>query len=84
MGLHAAVGLAQAGVQVVATMRDTTRAGALGEAAQQAGCDIDVRALDVTDHAAAVSCLRGIRDDYGSLDILVIPPVAVQWARPNN
>lgn len=71
MGLHAAVGLAQAGVQVVATMRDTTRAGALREAAQQAGCDIDVRALDVTDHAAAVSCLRGIRDDYGSLDILV-------------
>ncbi|GAA2498670.1 SDR family oxidoreductase [Terrabacter carboxydivorans] len=71
MGLHAAVELARRGLTVVATMRDTSRATALTDAAAEAGVELDVRALDVTDHEAARACVDGVLADHGRLDVLV-------------
>lgn len=71
MGLHAAVELARRGLTVVATMRDTSRATALTEAAGEAGVELDVRALDVTDHDAARACVEDVVADHGRLDVLV-------------
>lgn len=71
MGLHTAVELARRGLTVVATMRDTSRATALTDAAAEAGVTLDVRALDVTDHDAARACVDGVLADHGRLDVLV-------------
>ncbi len=71
MGLHTAVGLAAKGVQVVATLRDPTKAGTLRAAAIGAGVQLDVRALDVTDVAGARACLDAVLATYGQIDILV-------------
>src|SRR6476620_10325833 len=71
MGLHAAVELARRGLTVIATMRDTSRATALTDAAAEAGVEVDVRALDVTDHEAARACVDGVLADYGRIDVLV-------------
>jgi NAD(P)-dependent dehydrogenase (short-subunit alcohol dehydrogenase family) len=71
MGLATAVGLARAGLLVVATMRDTTRADALRRAAADAGVDVEVRALDVTDPDSARAAVEGVLADHGRLDVLV-------------
>ncbi|GAA2740921.1 SDR family oxidoreductase [Terrabacter aerolatus] len=71
MGLHTAVELARRGLTVVATMRDTSRATALTDAATEAGVALDVRALDVTDHEAARACVDAVLADHGRLDVLV-------------
>ncbi|MFB6436557.1 SDR family oxidoreductase [Streptomyces sp. NPDC056411] len=60
IGLATAVAAAQSGWQVIATMRDTTKAGALRAAAEEAGVAVDVRALDVTDPASVEACLAGL------------------------
>ena len=67
IGLHTALGLARAGLSVVATVRDTSRADALREAADSAGVDLDIRALDVTDADAATALIA----DLGVVDVLV-------------
>ena len=71
IGLHTALAAASAGWTVVATMRDTTRAGALRAAADAAGVSVDIRALDVTDAAQIDSVIAGIVADHGSLDAVV-------------
>jgi NAD(P)-dependent dehydrogenase (short-subunit alcohol dehydrogenase family) len=71
MGLVAAVDLARAGLTVVATMRDTERAGALLAAAAAAGVELDVRTLDVTDMAGAAACIEEVQRDHGRIDVLV-------------
>ncbi len=71
MGLHAAVELARRGLTVVATMRDPSRQHHLREAADEAGVELDVRVLDVTDEASARSCVDGVLLDHGHLDVLV-------------
>ncbi|WP_420031439.1 SDR family NAD(P)-dependent oxidoreductase [Streptomyces sp. cg28] len=59
IGLATAVAAARAGWRVIATMRDTTKAGPVQTAAREAGVDLDVRALDVTDPASVEECLAG-------------------------
>ena len=71
MGLHAAVELARRGLTVVATMRDTSRAEPLRSAAAEAGVELDVRALDVTDQDGAVAVLEEVTADHGRVDVLV-------------
>ncbi len=71
MGLVAAVDLARTGLTVVATMRDTGRAGALTAAAAAAGVELDVRTLDVTEPAGAAACVEGVLRDHGRIDVLV-------------
>jgi len=60
MGMHAAVHLAQRGLRVVATMRDPRGADRLHAAAEAAGVTLDVRALDVVDHAASAELVAAI------------------------
>ncbi|MEW1708130.1 SDR family NAD(P)-dependent oxidoreductase [Microbacterium sp. NPDC089190] len=67
IGLHTSIGLAKAGVAVIATVRDVSRADALREAAARAGVELDIRALEVTDAAAAEALI----DVVGPVDILV-------------
>lgn len=67
IGLHTAIQLAQQGVTVIATVRDTARADSLRSAASEAGVDLDVRTLDVTDAEAA----RALMEAAGPVDILV-------------
>ena len=71
MGMYAAVELAKAGARVIATMRDTTRSDRLRAAAEAAGVTVDVRALDVTDHAAAAQVVDEITAEYDRIDVLV-------------
>lgn len=71
MGMVAAVELARRGLHVIATMRDTTRSERLLTAAEAAGVDIDVRPLDVTDHAAAADLVAALEDEFGGVDVLV-------------
>lgn len=67
IGMHTAIQLAQRGVTVVATVRDTARADALRSAASEAGVELDIRALDVTDAEGA----RALIEATGPVDILV-------------
>ncbi|GAA4839554.1 SDR family NAD(P)-dependent oxidoreductase [Kitasatospora terrestris] len=60
IGLATAVAAARSGWHVVATMRDTGKAGALLAAAEEAGVTVDVRPLDVTDPASVEACLGGL------------------------
>ena len=71
MGLHTAVELARRGHTVVATMRDPGRDAALRQAAADAGVEVEVRPLDVTDHDAARGCVEGVLADHGRIDVLV-------------
>ncbi|GAA2569841.1 SDR family oxidoreductase [Winogradskya consettensis] len=67
IGLHTAVGLAAAGLRVVATMRDPGRADRLRAVAQENGVTLEVRALDVTDEAQATALVA----ELGRVDVLV-------------
>ncbi|KOG90215.1 SDR family NAD(P)-dependent oxidoreductase [Streptomyces varsoviensis] len=71
IGLHTALGLAHKGLRVVATMRDTGRAGALRDEAARQGVELAVRALDVTDRDGACACLDDVAAEFGAVDILV-------------
>ncbi|MFE2224991.1 SDR family oxidoreductase [Streptomyces kronopolitis] len=71
IGLAAAVAAAQAGWQVVATLRDPSRAGALRTAAAEAGVELDVRQLDVTDEASVATAISGALADHGRLDAVI-------------
>jgi NAD(P)-dependent dehydrogenase (short-subunit alcohol dehydrogenase family) len=71
IGLASSVALAANGHQVVATMRDPERAGPLREAADSAGVEVSVRALDVTDDAAVRRTVDEVLSDHGGIDLLV-------------
>ncbi|MGX1759344.1 SDR family NAD(P)-dependent oxidoreductase [Streptomyces lydicus] len=71
IGLAAAVAAAQAGWRVVATLRDTGRADALRKAATEAGVELDVRQLDVTDEASVAAAVDGVIADHGRLDAVI-------------
>jgi short-subunit dehydrogenase len=71
MGMFTAVALAARGLQVVATMRDTTRSERLVQAAAAAGVELDIRSLDVVDHAAAARLVEEVAADHGDIDVLV-------------
>lgn len=73
IGLATAVAAARAGWTVVATMRDTARAGALRTAAVEAGAEerIHVERLDVTDPASVTACVEAAVAAHGRLDAVV-------------
>ncbi|MGW1591789.1 SDR family NAD(P)-dependent oxidoreductase [Streptomyces sp. NPDC002386] len=71
IGLAAAVAAARAGWRTVATLRDTTRADALRKAAVEAGVELDIRRLDVTDEDSVTAAIEGVIADYGRLDAVV-------------
>ncbi|WEB45255.1 SDR family NAD(P)-dependent oxidoreductase [Streptomyces yunnanensis] len=73
IGLAAAVATARAGWTTIATMRDTTKAEALLRAAAEHGVAdrIQVKRLDVVDHATIAACLDEVIAEHGHLDALV-------------
>ncbi|MFE3634744.1 SDR family oxidoreductase [Streptomyces cellostaticus] len=71
IGLAAAVAAARAGWTTVATLRDPSRSGALRKAAAEAGVELDIRRLDVTDEESIRSAIEGVLADHGRLDAVV-------------
>ena len=71
IGLATSVQAAQAGFRVVATVRDLARTEALETAAREAGVELDVRRLDVTDETSVAGLVDGVVATYGGLDALV-------------
>lgn len=75
IGLRTAVGLAQAGLTVVATMRDPNQAQRLLDAAEEAGPEtagrLEVQPLDVTDAVNAAGSVERVLAEHGRLDVLV-------------
>jgi len=71
IGLATAVATARAGWATVATLRNPAGDGALRSAAEAAGVEMDIRALDVTDAAAIGSCVEAVVADHGHLDAVV-------------
>ncbi len=71
MGLHTAVRLAEAGWQVVATMRDTGKSAALLEEAAKAGVSVEVLPLDVTEQASIDAAVTDVLSRHGRIDLLV-------------
>ncbi|WP_405595827.1 SDR family oxidoreductase [Streptomyces sp. NBC_01410] len=71
IGLATAVATAKAGWRTVATLRDTGRADALRKAAADAGVELDIRQLDVTDEASVAAAIDGVIGDHGRLDAVI-------------
>ncbi|WP_328923963.1 SDR family NAD(P)-dependent oxidoreductase [Streptomyces sp. NBC_00190] len=73
IGLAAAVAAAEAGWQVIATMRDTGKADPLRRAAAEAGVAdrVAVKRLDVVDAGSVTGCLEEVLSEYGRLDAVV-------------
>ena len=71
VGLHTAVRLAEAGFHVIATLRDTAKAGPLLEAAKAAGVEVEVAPLDVTDQASINAAVADAMTRLGRIDLLV-------------
>ena len=71
IGLATAVAAASNGATVVATMRDVAKAGPLQDAAREAGVEVDIRSLDVTDATAVEALVDAVVADHGRLDVLV-------------
>jgi NAD(P)-dependent dehydrogenase (short-subunit alcohol dehydrogenase family) len=71
-GLEIAVVAATQGWRVFAGMRDTGRADALRAAAAEAGVEVEVVSLDVTDRSSVERCVSGVlAETGGALDALV-------------
>lgn len=71
IGMETATAAGTAGYQVVATVRDPARTEVLRKSAADAGVDLDVEPLDVTDEDSMRACLDTVRTRYGRLDVLV-------------
>jgi NAD(P)-dependent dehydrogenase (short-subunit alcohol dehydrogenase family) len=71
IGLHTAVQLARSGFTVIATMRDTSKAGPLQACAKESRVSLDVRQLDVTDEISIADCIEGVLQKYDHIDLLV-------------
>ncbi|HEY3485159.1 MAG TPA: SDR family oxidoreductase, partial [Ilumatobacteraceae bacterium] len=70
-GLLTAVAFARRGDDVVATMRDTGKAGALLDAAGAAGVTVEVAPLDVCDQASIDATVDRVEAEHGGIDVLV-------------
>src|SRR3954468_16885239 len=70
-GLLTAIEMARAGFGVVATMRNLEKRAALDTAAKQAGVQLDVRRLDVTEFDSLPAFVDQLVRDHGRLDVLV-------------
>lgn len=70
-GLQTAIAFATSGDTVVATMRNPAKADGLRRAAADAGVEVDVVALDVTDDASAQAAVADVLARHGRIDVLV-------------
>jgi NAD(P)-dependent dehydrogenase (short-subunit alcohol dehydrogenase family) len=71
MGRVIALDAAAAGYQVVATGRDPERMGQLEQDAAQRGVELDIRYLDITDHAGIRTLIGQVAEKHGHIDAVV-------------
>jgi NAD(P)-dependent dehydrogenase (short-subunit alcohol dehydrogenase family) len=71
IGLSSAIHLAKAGFQVVATLRDTGKAGPLQARAREEGVTLDIMPLDVQSDTSVQACIPAVLAKYGKIDVLV-------------
>lgn len=70
-GMLAALEFARKGDQVFASMRDTSKAGHLTEAASAEGLNVEVVQLDVTDEESVRSAIDSVVAKAGRIDVVV-------------
>ena len=70
-GLLTASRLASRGHQVIATMRNLNKSGALNEEVKKRGGKVDILELDVTNTATIKSAINTVGSKYGNIDVLV-------------
>ena len=71
IGLEAALALARDGYHTFASMRNTTKAGELENAAKKENLPIEIIELDVDKEESIVSAIKKVIADAGRLDVLV-------------
>lgn len=71
IGLEATLALAKDGFHTFASMRDTSKAGELENAAKKENLPIEVIELDVDKEESIVSAVKKVMDSAGRLDVLV-------------
>lgn len=71
VGMHAAVACAAAGQSVVATMRNTGKRDALDQLAADAGVEVEVAELDITDQGSIDRLVEHVLSHYGRIDALI-------------
>ena len=71
IGLAAAVEFARQGCDVVATLRDLGRSQPLRDALAAAGCDADIRTLDVADDDSVAAGVAALAADHGGIDVVI-------------
>jgi NAD(P)-dependent dehydrogenase (short-subunit alcohol dehydrogenase family) len=71
IGLSAAVQLAQAGFEVIATLRHLEKSEPLRVRAAAEGVRLDIRALDVESDESVRQCVQGVLQRHGRIDVLV-------------
>jgi len=71
VGLASAITAARAGFTTVATLRDPGRADALRAAGDEAGVELDIRRLDITDEASIADAVGSVLATHGTLDAVV-------------
>lgn len=71
LGLAMAAGLAEAGARIILNGRDTAVLAKSAEALKAKGYDVDTRAFDALDIAAARQAVDSLVAAYGGIDILI-------------
>ena len=71
IGLSTAIHLAQGGFEVVATLRNPTRAEHLRARADAEGVRLDIRELDVESDGSVRRCVEEVLRQHGRIDVLV-------------
>jgi NAD(P)-dependent dehydrogenase (short-subunit alcohol dehydrogenase family) len=71
IGLATAVAFARAGDVVLASMRDVNRSEPLQQAALDAGIDVEIVQLDVTENGSIERCVDDAVAEHGRIDVLV-------------
>ena len=71
IGLEAVLALAKDGYHTFASMRDTSKAGELENAAKKENLPIEVIELDVNKEESIISAIKKVMDSAGRLDVLV-------------
>jgi NAD(P)-dependent dehydrogenase (short-subunit alcohol dehydrogenase family) len=70
-GLDAAIAFAQRGDTVVATMRNLAKAERLQKKAAEAGVEVELEQLDVTDDASVTAACAAVLERHGRVDVVV-------------
>ena len=71
IGFETCLALARDGFRTFASMRDTSKAGNLQDAAKKEKLNIDVIELDVDNEDSMKSAVNQVMSDAGSIDVLV-------------